>query len=33
MTVPIGEFTDNGSGSIVVWDTEAAQRLFSALAL
>lgn len=31
-TVPIGEFTDNGSGSIVVWDSEAAQRLFSALA-
>ncbi|WP_396836946.1 LCP family protein [Mycobacterium sp. ITM-2016-00317] len=32
VTVPIGEFTANGSGSIVVWDTEAAQRLFSALA-
>lgn len=32
VTVPIGEFTDNGSGSIVVWDSEAAQRLFSALA-
>ncbi|MGB7361107.1 MAG: LCP family protein [Mycobacterium sp.] len=31
-TVPIGEFTDNGSGSIVVWNSEAAQRLFSALA-
>lgn len=32
VTVPIGEFTDNGSGSIVVWDSEAAQQLFSALA-
>jgi LCP family protein required for cell wall assembly len=31
VTVPIGEFTDNGSGSIVVWDSEAAQELFSAL--
>jgi anionic cell wall polymer biosynthesis LytR-Cps2A-Psr (LCP) family protein len=31
VTVPIGEFTDNGSGSIVVWDTEAAQQLFSSL--
>ena len=32
VTVPIGEFTDNGSGSIVVWDTDAAQQLFDALA-
>ncbi|VEG58398.1 cell envelope-related transcriptional attenuator [Mycolicibacterium aurum] len=32
ITVPIGEFTDNGSGSIVVWDSEAAQQLFAALA-
>ncbi|WP_370464380.1 LCP family protein [Mycolicibacterium sp. 018/SC-01/001] len=32
ITVPIGEFTENGSGSIVVWDTDAAQQLFSALA-
>ena len=32
VTVPIGEFTENGSGSIVVWDSEAAPRLFSALA-
>ncbi|MEH3142413.1 MAG: LCP family protein [Mycobacterium kyogaense] len=32
ITVPIGEFTENGSGSIVVWDSDAAQRLFSALA-
>ncbi len=31
MTVPIGELTDNASGSVVVWDSEAAQRLFSAL--
>lgn len=32
ITVPIGEFTENGSGSIVVWDSDAAQQLFSALA-
>ncbi len=32
ITVPIGEFTENGSGSIVVWDSDAAQRLFAALA-
>ncbi len=32
VTVPIGEFTDNGSGSIVIWDSEAAGRLFAALA-
>ena len=32
ITVPIGEFSDNGSGSIVVWDSSAAQQLFSALA-
>lgn len=31
MTVPIGEFTESASGSIVVWDNDAAQRLFSAL--
>ena len=31
VTVPIGEFTENWSGSIVVWDSEAAGRLFSAL--
>nr|WP_311736239.1 LCP family protein [Mycolicibacterium iranicum] len=31
VTVPIGEFTENGSGSIVVWDSEAATELFSAL--
>nr|WP_236694215.1 LCP family protein [Mycolicibacterium obuense] len=32
ITVPIGEFTENGSGSIVVWDSDASTRLFSALA-
>lgn len=32
VTVPIGEFTENGSGSIVVWDSEESQRLFAALA-
>jgi len=31
VTVPIGELTDNGSGSILIWDSDAAQRLFSAL--
>lgn len=31
VTVPIGEFTENGSGSIVLWDSEAAQGLFSAM--
>lgn len=31
-TVPIGEYTDNGSGSVVVWDSDAATRLFEALA-
>lgn len=31
VTVPIGEFTGNESGSVVVWDTEAAQALFEAL--
>jgi LCP family protein required for cell wall assembly len=30
-TVPIGEYTDNGSGSVVVWDSDAASRLFEAL--
>lgn len=32
VTVPIGEFTESGSGSIVIWDSDAAQRLFAALA-
>lgn len=31
VTVPIGEFTENSSGSVVLWDGEAAQRLFAAL--
>lgn len=31
-TVPIGEYTDNGSGSVVVWDADTAGRLFEALA-
>lgn len=31
-TVPIGEFTGNGSGSVVVWNDDAAGRLFEALA-
>lgn len=30
-TVPIGEFTSSDSGSVVVWDSEAAGRLFAAL--
>jgi LCP family protein required for cell wall assembly len=32
LTVPIGEFTDNSSGSVVVWDHERAAALFDALA-
>ena len=31
-TVPISDFTDGGAGSVVVWDDEAAGRLFAALA-
>lgn len=31
-TVPIGEFTGSDSGSVVVWDDDAAHRLFGALA-
>jgi anionic cell wall polymer biosynthesis LytR-Cps2A-Psr (LCP) family protein len=31
-TVPIGEFTGSDSGSVVVWDHDAATRLFHALA-
>ncbi|WP_430755472.1 LCP family protein, partial [Mycolicibacterium septicum] len=31
-TVPIGEFTGSDSGAVVVWDSDAAGRLFSALA-
>ncbi|MEO3966822.1 LCP family protein, partial [Mycolicibacterium smegmatis] len=31
MTVPIGEFGSNGSGDVVMWDSDAAPRLFEAL--
>jgi LCP family protein required for cell wall assembly len=31
-TVPIGEFTGSDSGSVVVWDGDAASRLFQAMA-
>jgi LCP family protein required for cell wall assembly len=30
-TVPIGEFTGSDSGSVVVWNSDAASRLFAAL--
>ncbi|WP_241010781.1 LCP family protein [Mycobacterium camsae] len=33
MTVPIGEFTDTGVGSVVVWNHDAARELFEALAV
>lgn len=32
MTVPVGELTSGGSGSVVVWDHEKAAALFDALA-
>ncbi len=32
MTVPIGELTDSGAGSVVVWNHHAAGELFDALA-
>ncbi|WP_068189791.1 LCP family protein [Mycobacterium sp. UM_CSW] len=32
LTVPIGEFTTGDAGAVVVWDHEAAGRLFDALA-
>jgi LCP family protein required for cell wall assembly len=32
VTVPIGDFTENGSGAVVEWDSDAASRLFGALA-
>ncbi|MBO0866750.1 MAG: LCP family protein [Mycobacterium sp.] len=32
VTVPIGQFTGSDSGSVVVWDHDAAARLFDALA-
>ncbi len=31
LTVPIGEFTGNSSGSVVVWDSDVAAQLFDAL--
>ncbi|SBS72625.1 Cell envelope-related transcriptional attenuator [uncultured Mycobacterium sp.] len=31
ITVPIGEFTGSDSGSVVVWDSDAADQLFAAL--
>jgi LCP family protein required for cell wall assembly len=31
-TVPIGEFTGSDAGSVVVWNSDAASRLFTALA-
>jgi LCP family protein required for cell wall assembly len=31
-TVPIGEFSDSDSGSVVVWNSTAARQLFAALA-
>jgi LCP family protein required for cell wall assembly len=31
-TVPIGEFTTSDSGAVVVWDSDAASRLFDSLA-
>jgi hypothetical protein len=31
VTVPIGEFTGGDSGSVVVWDHDAASELFEAL--
>ncbi|MCX2933476.1 LCP family protein [Mycobacterium sp. CVI_P3] len=31
ITVPIGEFTSSDSGSVVVWDSDAADQLFHAL--
>ncbi|MDF2823478.1 MAG: cell envelope-related transcriptional attenuator [Mycobacterium sp.] len=32
MTVPIGDYTSNGSGDVVIWDETAAAELFQALA-
>ena len=31
VTVPIGEFTSSDAGSVVVWDSDAAEQLFEAL--
>jgi LCP family protein required for cell wall assembly len=30
-TVPIGEYTDSGSGSVVVWNSDVADQLFKAM--
>jgi LCP family protein required for cell wall assembly len=32
LTVPIGEFTDNDAGAVVIWDHDKAAELFNALA-
>jgi hypothetical protein len=32
VTVPIGEFSESDIGSVVVWDHDAARKLFAALA-
>jgi hypothetical protein len=32
ITVPIGEFTESDAGSVVVWNHDAARKLFDALA-
>jgi hypothetical protein len=32
MTVPIGEFTESDVGSVVVWNHDAARKLFAAMA-
>jgi anionic cell wall polymer biosynthesis LytR-Cps2A-Psr (LCP) family protein len=32
MTVPIGDFTSGGSGSVVVWNHDEAAKLFQSLA-
>lgn len=31
LTMPIGAFTVNGSGDVVTWDSDAAQRIFESL--
>src|SRR5690349_14550288 len=30
-TVPIGEYSDSGSGSVVVWNSDVAEELFKAI--
>ena len=32
LTVPIGQFTESDVGSVVVWNHDAARKLFAALA-